>query len=343
MNLIEYKSTLKKNHKPRTVIFLVKDDNVLLGYKKSGFGKGYYLGIGGKVEENETVEEGALREFEEEVGVKIKLSALKKMAVLDFYFSHIPDESWNQQVHAYIVTDWEGEPKETEEIKPVWFNKDRLPLEEMWDDAKYWIPNILNGQVVYKEFLFDSNLKVIDHQNVNPEFNKFKKLISRLEDSLGWNINDIKYPPQGMDSQVLFVIDERGNEYVIKISKSANKDILAINLINQNSINIPLPKVITNFDLDDKSVLVMQKINDPLLEEVPTPQMGRYIPSMLKNLKKLHEIKSNKVGVIENNGQYLAWKQFVLSIFDGTNIDWEEVSNREGLDKDLILTSVDKI
>jgi hypothetical protein len=55
MTLSEYKSTIKKSHKPRIVIFLVKDKKVLLGYKKTGWGKRYYLGIGGKVEPNETI------------------------------------------------------------------------------------------------------------------------------------------------------------------------------------------------------------------------------------------------------------------------------------------------
>lgn len=166
MDLSEYKKTLTKNHKPRTVIFLVKEDKVLLGYKKNGFGKGYYLGIGGKVEKNESVEEGALREFREEVGVKIKPFNLQKVAVLDFYFPHVSDESWNQQVYAYLVYEWENEPQETDEIKPIWFDKTRLPLEEMWDDAKYWIPKILNGEEVYEEYMFNNQLKVIEHQKV---------------------------------------------------------------------------------------------------------------------------------------------------------------------------------
>lgn len=164
MDLIKYKLKLMKKLKPRTIVFLVKGDQVLLGYKKNGFGKGYYLGIGGKVEKGETIEEAAIREFEEEVRVKINLTDLNKVAVLDFYFPHVEDESWNQQVHAYIVKDWEGEPQETNEIKPVWFNKDKLPLKEMWDDARFWIPQILEGKAIYEEYFFNDQLKVIEHK-----------------------------------------------------------------------------------------------------------------------------------------------------------------------------------
>lgn len=38
-----------------------KDDQVLLGYKKRGFGVGTWNGFGGKVEEGESIRNGALR------------------------------------------------------------------------------------------------------------------------------------------------------------------------------------------------------------------------------------------------------------------------------------------
>lgn len=136
---------------------------VLLGCKKTGFGKGYYLGIGGKVENSESIEEGAIREFEEEVRIKIPEPNLQKAAVLDFFFPHITNESWNQQVHAYIVTHWIGEPMETREIMPAWFNKDKIPFDRMWDDARFWLPPILEGKKMHGEFLYNKNLKVLEY------------------------------------------------------------------------------------------------------------------------------------------------------------------------------------
>lgn len=75
----------------RTVVFLRKDDKVLLGYKKNGFGKGLYLGVGGKVENDETIEEAAVREIEEEI--KVIALDLVKVAELKFLFATKP--SWN--------------------------------------------------------------------------------------------------------------------------------------------------------------------------------------------------------------------------------------------------------
>ncbi len=116
---------IKKNLRSRTVTFLLKGNKVMLGLKNKGFGKGYYLGIGGKVESDETIEQAAKREIEEEVEVKVK--TVNNQGILNFYFPHIENESWNQQVHVFIVTKWEGEPKETEEISPEWFDKKEIP------------------------------------------------------------------------------------------------------------------------------------------------------------------------------------------------------------------------
>ncbi|HBY09281.1 MAG TPA: hypothetical protein DEH22_16440, partial [Chloroflexi bacterium] len=57
-----------------TLVLLLKNHpvaEVLLGYKKIGFGQGKYTGFGGKVEPGETVAEAALRELTEETSVTV--------------------------------------------------------------------------------------------------------------------------------------------------------------------------------------------------------------------------------------------------------------------------------
>lgn len=143
----------------------MKDNEVLLGLKKRGFGKNYLLGIGGKVENGETIEDGAERELAEEINVKPL--ELLKVGVFSFYFPHIEDESWNQEVHVFIANKWEKEPQESEEIKPGWFNKENIPYDKMWDDAHYWLPQVLAGQSIEGEFVFSKELKVEDY-NIKP-------------------------------------------------------------------------------------------------------------------------------------------------------------------------------
>ena len=141
-----------------TLTFLLRDTDILLGLKKKGFGKNYLLGIGGKVENGETIEVAAKREVAEEIYVL--LPELYKVGILNFYFPHVEDGSWDQQVHVFTATRWEGEPQESEEIKPTWFKKDDIPYENMWDDAQYWLPYLLDGQIIEGEFVFNQYLKV---------------------------------------------------------------------------------------------------------------------------------------------------------------------------------------
>jgi len=66
-----------------TLCFLLKGDEILLAVKKqslSGFGAGIgkWNGVGGKVDEGETIRFAAIRELNEEVGVVVKEGANAK-------------------------------------------------------------------------------------------------------------------------------------------------------------------------------------------------------------------------------------------------------------------------
>lgn len=160
MTISEYKKNLRGQLRQHTVCFLTDGDKVLLGLKKRGFGSGKYLGIGGKVEEHETAEQAARREVLEEIAVQVE--GLKSVATLNFYFLHVPDASWDQRVFVFLSNVWKGEPAETEEIRPVWFTKQNLPFDSMWDDAKYWLPTVLDGKNLEADFLYDDTLRVVD-------------------------------------------------------------------------------------------------------------------------------------------------------------------------------------
>ena len=51
------------------VVFSKDKKRILLGMEKRGFGKGRWNGFGGKLLEEETVEEAACREINEEIGI----------------------------------------------------------------------------------------------------------------------------------------------------------------------------------------------------------------------------------------------------------------------------------
>lgn len=143
--------------KQLTVLFLLKDDEILLAMKKRGFGEGRFNGVGGKVETGETLEQALIRECQEEIGVTPH--KFKKQAEIIFHEQHQgkPDVL---QVHVFTATTWTGEPTETEEMAPKWFNISDIPYEQMWADDPYWLPQILNGKRLKCEFHLDENDKV---------------------------------------------------------------------------------------------------------------------------------------------------------------------------------------
>ncbi|MFC6357318.1 8-oxo-dGTP diphosphatase [Luethyella okanaganae] len=134
---------------------------VLLGRKKVGFGAGYYVGLGGKLEPGETAIEAAVREVEEESGVVVMAEDLEPRGLLTYLFPH--RESWSQESSVFVGETWRGEPVESDELDPEWFDLDALPLSEMWDDARFWLPEVLAGGSIRRTFTFGADLaRVVD-------------------------------------------------------------------------------------------------------------------------------------------------------------------------------------
>lgn len=63
----------------------------------------------------------------------------------------------------YLAYAFEGDAQETDEIVPQWFPLENLPYDDIWNDARYWIPHIFSGWSVNGEFLFDEDLRVLEH------------------------------------------------------------------------------------------------------------------------------------------------------------------------------------
>jgi len=136
-------------------------EELLLAMKKRGFGKGKWNGVGGKEDSEKgdiNIVGTAVRETEEEIGVKIK--KMEKVAVLSFYFPY--KKGWDQDVHVFLVRDWQGEPVESEEALPKWFKTNDIPYNEMWDDDKHWLPKILQGKKLKAKFTFSPGEKIMN-------------------------------------------------------------------------------------------------------------------------------------------------------------------------------------
>lgn len=136
---------------------------LLLGLKKKGFGKGNWNAAGGRFDllKDKSIIDTAIRETEEEFGVKIK--EFEKVAIFDFLFPK--EKEWNQKVHIFLCKNWEGEPRESDEMAPRWFKEEEIPFSEMWVDDKFWLPRVLGGEKLKGKFLFKTR-EIISEQNI---------------------------------------------------------------------------------------------------------------------------------------------------------------------------------
>lgn len=148
---------------------LVKDNKILLGFKKRGFGAGRWNGFGGKVENGENIKIAAARELSEEAGIVAK--KLEKRAVLTFTHEH---NDKIHEVHVFSADDFSGELLESEEMKPAWFDIDDIPYADMWPDDKFWLPYFLQKKKFLAKFHLVNNDQEVSGEMDLVEVQDFK-------------------------------------------------------------------------------------------------------------------------------------------------------------------------
>lgn len=141
---------------PATLMFVVKDDRILLIRKKRGLGAGKINGPGGRLEAGETMVQCAVREVQEELLITPhdpQYCGENLFQFLDGYSLHC---------YVYLSRDFSGTPTETEEAIPHWFALDEIPYEQMWEDDRLWLPLVLRRQLFSARFIFDGD-RMLDH------------------------------------------------------------------------------------------------------------------------------------------------------------------------------------
>jgi 8-oxo-dGTP diphosphatase len=139
-----------------TICFLIKENKVLLQKKsKELFGEGKWNGPGGKIKENESPMECAIRETLEEVSVSVR--DFNKCGFLKFFKGDEPFFN----CHVFSAKQFEGEPKSGREGVVKWFDFSEIPFNEMWPDDKIWMNLMLQGKQFEGEFYFDDTLNEI--------------------------------------------------------------------------------------------------------------------------------------------------------------------------------------
>lgn len=133
------------------LLFLQRGDEILLIRKKRGIGAGKINAPGGKIEPGETPAEGAIRETEEEVGLRARNP--REVGVLHFQFT----DGLALHCTVFHATEFSGVATETDEAIPIWTKIGDIPYHEMWEDDIHWLPQMLAGQTFSGHFEFDGD------------------------------------------------------------------------------------------------------------------------------------------------------------------------------------------
>jgi 8-oxo-dGTP diphosphatase len=134
-----------------TLLFVVRDEQVLLIRKKRGLGAGKINGPGGRIHAGEAPLVAAVREVQEELC--ITPHDISEHGELSFQFV----DGYSIHVHVFRAASFHGEPTETEEAIPLFHALDDLPYDEMWADDRHWLPLLLDGRRFSGRFIFDGD------------------------------------------------------------------------------------------------------------------------------------------------------------------------------------------
>ena len=159
-----------------------QNQKICLGLKKTGFGKGFYNGFGGKVEKSDkSVLDAAKRECREEA--KVDLINCNKIGIIYFSFTYLAELF---EVHVYSSTKWEGKPSESDEMKPEWFDFKDIPYDKMWKDDMLWMQYLLNNEMFIGAAYFDKGNKILNSQfkSINNDKDQIQCLLNDEYDKL---------------------------------------------------------------------------------------------------------------------------------------------------------------
>lgn len=119
---------------------------VLLGLKRTGFGTGRVVALGGKIDGQETAREAAVREVAEESGIDLVPAEVRAAGSITWQFPAQP--AWNMAASLFAADAGDATAVPCEEIEPRWYGVGAIPWQDMWQDAPHWIPTLLAGRPV---------------------------------------------------------------------------------------------------------------------------------------------------------------------------------------------------
>ncbi|GBD89720.1 8-oxo-dGTP diphosphatase [bacterium BMS3Abin04] len=143
-----------------TLCYIQKDGKTLMLYrnkKENDYHEGKWNGLGGKFESGESPEECAIREIEEESGLKIKNIQMKGFITFPMFDGK---EDW--YVFVFVINKFEGRLIDSPEGQLEWIPNNKLKDLNLWDGDQIFIPWIFQNKFFSAKFNY-KNGKFLDY------------------------------------------------------------------------------------------------------------------------------------------------------------------------------------
>jgi 8-oxo-dGTP pyrophosphatase MutT (NUDIX family) len=142
-----------------TLVYCLRDAEVLLLERAKEPFPGHWVAPGGKVEPGESPVECAVRELREETGLQARDALLRGVIT-----ETSPRDDWQWLIFAYVVHDFDGEVggDQREGVLKWWSVQDwqQIPMPEA--DRVFFAPVVLSTGAPYEQtFHYDAELRLI--------------------------------------------------------------------------------------------------------------------------------------------------------------------------------------
>ena len=130
----------------------IENHKFLMIKHQRGINKGCMNFPGGKKEPFETMEECVVRETFEETGLKIENPVQVgyiEFPTKDFYVYVFRSTKFTGSIH-----------EKADEVNVFWVDEDEIPYEQMREADKNFLPEIISGKYVKRQFIYDDDFHV---------------------------------------------------------------------------------------------------------------------------------------------------------------------------------------
>jgi len=137
-----------------------KNDTTLMLHrvkKENDYHEGKWNGLGGKFELGESPEECAIREIEEECGLKVKSVTMKGFITFPMFDGK---EDW--YVFLFTADEFTGKLIDSPEGNLAWVENDKLTELNLWGGDKIFIPWLYQDEFFSAKFNYE-NGKYVNH------------------------------------------------------------------------------------------------------------------------------------------------------------------------------------